>query len=109
MELHAFLRLPAALVPYVQLEDRRPLGLEYLRPLLAAVQAQRLGAFTYGKCGEDAATRREVGPLLLKKFRGRWYVLAVRPGTEALRCFGLDRITNFEPTHQSFVPLPTLT
>ena len=66
MELQAFLRLPAALAPYVQLEARRPLGLESLRPLLAAVQAQRLVTFTYGKFWEDDATHREVGPLLLK-------------------------------------------
>lgn len=104
MELQAFLRLPAALAPYVQLEARRPLGLEYLRPLLAAVQAQRLVTFTYGKFWEDDATHREVGPLLLKEFRGRWYVLAVRPDTGALRCFGLDRITDLEPTNRTFMP-----
>ena len=37
MELQAFLRLPAALAPYVQLEACQPLGLEHLRPLLATV------------------------------------------------------------------------
>jgi len=104
MELHAFLRLPAALTPHVQLEARRPLGLEHLRPLVAAVQAQQLVEFTYSKFWEDRPTRRVAGPMLLKEFRGRWYVLAVQPGTGALRCFGLDRISDLAPTFQAFRP-----
>ena len=104
MELHAFLRLPAALAPHVQLEARRPLGLEHLRPLLAAVQTRRLVTFTYGKFWEDATTRREAGPLLLKEFRGRWYLLAMLPDTSTLRCFGLDRLRDLEPTPHAFAP-----
>ena len=46
LELQAFLRLPAALAPYVQLEARQPLGLGHLRPLLAAVQTRQLVEFT---------------------------------------------------------------
>jgi predicted DNA-binding transcriptional regulator YafY len=104
MELQAFLRLPAALAPYVQLEARQQLGLEYLRPLLAAVQARQLVEFTYCKFWEDQPTNRLVGPLLLKEFRGRWYVLALLPESGELRCFGLDRIADLSPSPRSFVP-----
>ncbi|WP_345236821.1 WYL domain-containing protein [Hymenobacter saemangeumensis] len=102
LELQAFLRLPAALAPHVQLEVRQPLGLEHLRPLLYAVQARQLVAFSYCKFWEDQPTRRLVGPLLLKEFKGRWYLLATKPETGELRCFGLDRITDLEQSPHSF-------
>ncbi|WP_035557659.1 helix-turn-helix transcriptional regulator [Hymenobacter sp. IS2118] len=102
LELQVFLRLPAALAPHVQLEARQPLGLEHLRPLLAAVQARQQVAFSYCKFWEEQPTRRLVGPLLLKEFKGRWYVLAVKPETGELRCFGLDRITDLQPSARSF-------
>ena len=104
LELQVFLRLPAALAPHVQLEARRPLGLEHLRPLLAAVQARQVVEFTYCKFWEDQPSRRRVGPLLLKEFRGRWYLLAVNPGNQTLRCFGLDRITDLARRPDPFAP-----
>ncbi|SFQ48890.1 helix-turn-helix transcriptional regulator [Hymenobacter arizonensis] len=100
MELHAFLQLPAALAPYVQLEPRRPLGLEFLRPLLGALQAKQLVAFSYCKFWEDQPTRRVIGPLLLKEFRGRWYMVGVKANTKQLRCFGLDRISDLSVSNQ---------
>jgi len=103
-ELQAFLRLPAALAPHVQLEARQPLGLEHLRPILSAVQARQLVEFTYCKFWEDRPTRRLVGPLLLKEFRGRWYVLALLPESGELRCFGLDRIADLSTSPRTFAP-----
>lgn len=104
MELQAFLRLPAALAPYVQMETRQPLGLEHLRPLLAAMQARQEIRFSYCKFWEDQPTHRLVGPLLLKEFKGRWYVLALIPESGELRCFGLDHITDLSRSFRSFVP-----
>ena len=94
LELQAFLQLPSALAPYVQLESRRPLGLDHLRPLLSALQAKQAVEFNYCKFWEDESTRREIGPLLLKEFRGRWYMVGVQLASNQLRCFGLDRIRN---------------
>ena len=104
VELQEFLRLPAALAPFVQPEMRQPLGLEHLRPLLRAAQAGQVVEFQYLKHWEDEAETRTVGPLLLKEFRGRWYVLAVMVWSGHLACFGLGRIRELRVTSEKFSP-----
>ncbi|AMR26825.1 hypothetical protein A0257_06685 [Hymenobacter psoromatis] len=99
-----FLRLPQALGQLVQPETRRAQGLEHLRPLLRAAQAGQLVTFQYQKFWEDAAVARTAGSLLLKEFRGRWYVLATMAGSGWLACFGLDRISALRLTTQPFGP-----
>jgi proteasome accessory factor B len=104
MALHQFFQLPAALGPFVQPEPRRPLGLEYLRPLLHAAQAGEVVEFEYLKHWQSRPQRRTVGPLLLREFRGRWYVLGVMVGSGWPACFGLDRIQHLTTTGQGFTP-----
>jgi len=102
-------QLPAALAPFVQPDPRQPLGLEHLRPLLRAVQARRVVDFTYQKFWDDAPGQRTVEPLLLKEFRGRWYVLgamAVGRRRGQLTCFGLDRISGLVVSERAFIPPP---
>ncbi|SHL90953.1 helix-turn-helix transcriptional regulator [Hymenobacter psychrotolerans] len=103
-ELQEFLRLPTALSPFVQWESRRPLGTEWLQPLLRAVQQRRQVAFQYRKFWDDEPSARTVSPLLLKEFKGRWYLLAHDPARQGLRCFGLDRIQALKPTTHAFEP-----
>ena len=105
-KLQAFLRLPAALGTFVQPEPRRPQGLEYLRPLLRAAQAGEIVEFDYLKHWETCPQRRTCGPLLLREFRGRWYVLALMESSGWLACFGLDRIQRLTTTGQAF-PSPS--
>lgn len=104
VELQEFLRLPAVLGQFVRPETRRAQGLEHLRPLLRAAQAGVLVEFQYQKFWEDALVARTAGPLLLREFRGRWYVLAAMAGNGWLACFGLDRIRALRLTTQPFVP-----
>ncbi|WP_210516107.1 helix-turn-helix transcriptional regulator [Hymenobacter terricola] len=104
VELHAFFQLPKALGPFVQTEPRRPLGLEHLRPLMRAAQAGEVVEFEYLKHWHAHPQRRTVGPLLLREFRGRWYVLAEMEGSNRLACFGLDRIQDLTPTGRYFTP-----
>jgi predicted DNA-binding transcriptional regulator YafY len=104
VELQEFLRLPAALGQHVQPETRRPLGLAHLRPLLRAAQARQVVEFQYQKHWEATPETRTAGPLLLKEFRGRWYVLAMMAWSGRLACFGLDRISELRATGQLFEP-----
>jgi proteasome accessory factor B len=103
-ELQEFLRLPAALSPFVQWESRRPIGTEWLQPLLQAVQLRRQVEFQYHKFWDRTPTARSVSPLLLKEFKGRWYLLAHDPDRQGLRCFGLDRMQELKSTTHSFEP-----
>lgn len=103
-ELQEFLRLPSALSPFVQWEARRPVGTEWMQPLLQAVQQRRQVMFQYHKFWDEGPTTRTVSPLLLKEFKGRWYLLAYDTARQGLRCFGLDRMRNCEVTAQSFDP-----
>ena len=103
-ELQEFLRLPTALSPFVQWEQRRPLGMEWLQPLLRAVQQRRQVQFQYHKFWDEAPASRTVSPLLLKEFKGRWYLLAFDPARLGLRCYGLDRMRAVDTTSQRFEP-----
>ena len=102
--LHQFYQLPASLGPFVQPEPRRPLGLEHLRPLLHAAQTGEIVEFEYLKHWEARPQLRTAGPLLLREFRGRWYVLAMMAGSRRLACFGLDRMQHLSTTGRPFVP-----
>lgn len=101
-ELQEFLRLPSALSPFVQWEQRRPLGTEWLQPLLRAAQQRHQVQFEYLKFWDEVSTSRTVSPLLLKEFKGRWYLLAHDADRHGLRCFGLDRISGLNVTGQHF-------
>jgi predicted DNA-binding transcriptional regulator YafY len=95
-DLQRFLSAPAALSPFVQAERRRPRGTEHLHPLLLALQQRVQVQFDYRKFWEDTPTPRIVSPLLLKEFKGRWYLLAFDSTRRGLRCFGLDRLHRLE-------------
>ena len=45
-----------------------------------------------------------MGPLLLREFRGRWYVLGCMEGSGRLACFGLDRMQHLTATGRAFTP-----
>ena len=104
LELQEFLRLPEALAPFVQPEARRSRGLEHLRPLLRAARARQVVEFAYQKFWEDEAGTRTVAPLLLKEFRGRWYLLGQMAWGRSrhLACFGLDRMHDLRLTGAGF-------
>lgn len=103
-ELQEFLRLPSALSSFVQWEKRRPLGMEWLQPLLRSVQQRCQVQFQYHKFWDEAPALRTVSPLLLKEFKGRWYLLAFDPAQQGLRCYGLDRMRAVEVTSHRFEP-----
>ena len=76
-------------------EVRPPLGTEHLSRMIFAIKNKRIITLTYNKNWENQFTERTLLPLLLKEFRGRWYVVAKRMDTNAIRTYSLDRVVAF--------------
>jgi|GEM_PF-2536161 len=76
-------------------EARPPLGTEHLSRMIFAIKNKRIITLTYNKNWENQFTERTLLPLLLKEFRGRWYVVAKRMDTNAIRTYSLDRVVAF--------------
>jgi proteasome accessory factor B len=85
-------------------EARPPLGTEHLNRMIFAVKNKRIITLTYNKNWENQFTERTLLPLLLKEFRGRWYIVAKRMDTEAVRIYSLDRVVGFIIQEQQATP-----
>jgi predicted DNA-binding transcriptional regulator YafY len=92
----------------IQFENRRPQGTENLFGLLHAITNHLQVNFTYQKFWEDEPSQRTVGPVALKEFKNRWYLIATNPENtttnRAIKTFGLDRLTSLEITRNTFKP-----
>ena len=90
----------------VQFENRRPQGTENLFGLLHAITNNLQVRFTYQKFWEDKPSQRLVGPLALKEFKNRWYLISTNldkdSSTGIIKTFGLDRISLLEITQSRF-------
>lgn len=83
-------------------EKRKPLGTEHMFILLHAIQNQQIISFKHQKYWDDETTHRTVEPYSLKEFKSRWYLLAKEVGSDMIKSFGLDRISNIELTKKKF-------
>ncbi len=97
--------MEAGLSRYVQFEKRSSKGTENLYGLLHAVKNRLLVKFTYEKFWKKEITHRLTGPLLLKEFNNRWYILAKDSRDDRIKTFALDRLSDLEITKKHF-PVP---
>jgi len=90
----------------IQFENRRPQGTENLFGLLHAITNNLQIHFTYHKFWEDESSQRTVGPLALKEFKNRWYLISTNLDKDSsngiIKTFGLDRISSLEITRSKF-------
>ena len=90
----------------IQFENRRPQGTENLFGLLHAITNHLQVRFIYQKFWEDEPSHRTVGPLALKEFKNRWYLISTNPDMASsdgiIKTFGLDRISSLEITTGNF-------
>jgi predicted DNA-binding transcriptional regulator YafY len=83
-------------------ENRRALGTEHLFGLLHAIKNCVQVCFNHRKYGSTSPKKRRVEAYLLKEFRGRWYLLGVDAGDQAIKSFALDRLSDLEITNIPF-------
>lgn len=76
-------------------ETRPPLGTHHLSRMITAIKNKRTVTLLYNKNWENNYSERVILPLLLKEFKGRWYVVAKRMDTDELRTYSLNRIVEF--------------
>ncbi|MFB2120160.1 helix-turn-helix transcriptional regulator [Parapedobacter sp. 2B3] len=86
----------------VSFEKRRPQGTEHLYGLLHAIRNRVQITFQYHKFYEARSETRKVEPYALKEARNRWYLLCHDVGKQALRLFGIDRMSGLEFTKKKF-------
>lgn len=94
---------------YVKTEPYRPAGTHYLSKLLYAIKSSSRTNITYLKFGETEPAVRPLDPYLIRRFRGRWYVIGKLPLTNEFKTFGLDRIIDLEVTKEPFTKDPNFT
>lgn len=100
MTVHSAVQESANLQDRILLENI-PSGLQFLQPILEAMNANLRITFTYRKYGEsEGKCHEKVEPYCLKLYKQRWYVL-VRI-EDSFHFFSLDRIESLEILSETF-------
>lgn len=84
-------------------ETRKPQGTHHIKPLLDATEKKKQVSLRYQKYWEGSTELRQVSPLALKEYRQRWYLVGIDNKKEAVRIFGLDRISELTTTNTNSV------
>lgn len=86
----------------IEFEPRRPKGTENLFGLLHAIKNRNVISFNYKKFYAVVSENRVVEPLLIKEFKGRFYLLAFDQSKKDIRTFGLDRLSDLSIERNRF-------
>jgi len=89
---------------YIYFEKRKSQGTENFYGLLHCIKNHFVVHFPYHKYEEDIVVSREVEPLALREFKGRWYLIAKDQNDGYIKTFGLDRIQELSITKKKFEP-----
>ena len=87
---------------YLDFETRRAGGLENFHGLLHAIKNHLQLNFSYQSYDQEKAFLRKTNPLLLKEFKGRWYIIARDLADNKIKTYALDRLSNPEITKKRF-------
>ncbi|MDD4821912.1 MAG: WYL domain-containing protein [Bacteroidales bacterium] len=85
-------------------DNKKPLGTQHLSQMIAAIKNRQIIYLIYNKDWENQKTEFELLPLLLKEYKGRWYVLAKRLSDGKIRTYSLDRVVSFSLLNKHDTP-----
>src|SRR5690606_5693581 len=74
---------------YIQFENRTPQGTEHIYGLLHVIKNKVAVEILYHKFYEEKAQTVLLHPYLIKQFKGRWYLLAIKAKTNQVRTYAL--------------------
>lgn len=81
----------------ITLEDNsRFEGLEYISPVLLAIQSKNKIAFTHYNYQHKRYTSYIITPLQLREYQRRWYVVGLPEKENHIKTFGLARVSKLE-------------
>jgi predicted DNA-binding transcriptional regulator YafY len=77
--------------------ENNPSAKNFLFEMTTAIKEDSALQFTYKKYGEKDIEEETIYglPICLKQYKQRWYML-LQKGTDTIRIYGLDRISNLE-------------
>lgn len=104
LEVFHSLKIADSLNGVFHFEPRPPLGTEHLSRMISAIKSRKLIALTYNKNWENRLTEQTLLPIMLKEFRGRWYVVAKRMDINEVRTYSLDRVVDFSILNRHATP-----
>jgi len=102
IDLFSALNLTNSYKHHFQFSSRINKGTEHIFRLLHAIKTKQYISFTYKKFYSDIVESRKVEPLLMKEFKGRYYLIAFDTNRDALRTFGLERIIDISIEKKKF-------
>ena len=89
--------------------ERIETGSRYLQQIGQALRNNQKLSIIYQKFTDDTPYNAVIHPYCLKADKGRWYLFAVKQGSEhkdSLQCFALDRVLSLHLMQETFVPNP---
>lgn len=84
---------------HIYFESPTPLGLQHMFVLKTAIDEGRAVTFVHSKFQENTEKQHTIYPYLLKEYLNRWYVVGHSIQHNAIRAFGLDRISHLVANH----------
>lgn len=86
---------------YFHFDHNRPTGTQFLRPIIEAIKDRKMVQFVYLKHWNKPSTRM-AKPLVLKEYKGRWYLFCILKGETEVKTFALDRIESLFETNEKY-------
>jgi predicted DNA-binding transcriptional regulator YafY len=71
-------------------------GGENLEPIYSAILNSHIITFTHENFERNTTRQHSIKPYLLKEYNSKWYVVGNFTDSDAIRIFGLDRITDLK-------------
>ncbi len=87
---------------YFHFEQRNTLGTEYIKPIIHAIRNRQRLRFNYYKDWNETSLRT-IEPLVLKEYKGRWYLFGKEKNSKSIKTFALDRIRNMYLSGETFL------
>lgn len=104
LEIFHSLKMIDSIKEIFHFDHQKPLGTQHLSQLIAATKNRQIIHLIYNKNWENEQSECELLPLLLKEFKGRWYVLAKRLIDGKIRTYSLDRVVSISLLNKHGAP-----